>query len=516
MATPVILKIILTDGSSQRLTLRNGFPASIDDLMVEVKKQCGLEGNYRLQFMDPMFGNEFLNLTSVSELVDKGTLKATSVCSPVTEPLACSLSSVSDSNQSNGTVDTDILSPSESTSSRLFWPVVFHVPKFSYDAEFKLQEANLAYIQNGNVLVPDPKLKSAILEGLIQEIVQYKVYVCDKEIEQVAQSLVKKHPCLTEKGSCTGFGGWKVSLKYKLSNYRTQLRKLGCPEVVVNSLKYKPPGKCSSAYGVKKAKRAEVNFCPAYPSSETKESLEAMQKDLLLDVKKRDNRQVVKLKMEKTFALRRQEVVREAPMVEHFMARWPALFEVSEINAEFKRITTVPLQSKFLSQLDLHSDNLFKLFRQKGGQLARRLQTTIDQMAECDDIDAGREYVIKGLCIYMGEDPKSLVQEYVGMDEVSINGAIQGTTVGVYVLKQHAACDESEDVGIILEGIKVLQYLDNVPLAVAMLFGLMYSLNLSYPVDLRYTFEVIQKIFMELDGDKLSNKVLHLKNRLFQ
>ncbi|KAK0137721.1 hypothetical protein N1851_026088 [Merluccius polli] len=120
-------------------------------------------------------------------------------------------------------------------------------------------------------------------------------------MEHVAQSLIKMHPCLTEKGSCTGCGGWKTSLKYKLSNYCTHLRKLGCPEVTVNSLKNKPAGKRSAAFGVKKAKRAEVNFCPTYPSAETEESLEAMQKTQLLDVKKRNNREVVKLKMEKTF-----------------------------------------------------------------------------------------------------------------------------------------------------------------------------------------------------------------------
>lgn len=188
----------------------------------------------------------------------------------------------------------------------------------------------MAYIKNGTTLIPDPKMKSAILDSLVQEIVQYKVYVRDKEMEQVAQSLIQKHPCLTEKGSCTGFGGWKTSLKYKLSNYRTHLRKLGCPEVTVTSLKNKPAGNRSAAFGVKKAKRAEVNFCPAYPSTETVESLEAMQKALLWDVKKKNNREV-KLKMEKTFTHRRHEVVRDAPMLGDFMERWPALFEVSEV-----------------------------------------------------------------------------------------------------------------------------------------------------------------------------------------
>ncbi len=101
------------------------------------------------------------------------------------------------------------------------------------------------------------------------------------------------------------------------------------------------------------------------------------------------------------------------------------------------------------------------------------------------------------------------------MDEACIGEAIEDTTVGIYVLKQHAS-DELEDAGDVLEGIKELQCLENVPLAVAMLFGLMYALNLCSPADLHYTFEVVQNIFMELDGDKLSNKTLTLKNVLFQ
>ncbi|KAJ8334016.1 hypothetical protein SKAU_G00413350 [Synaphobranchus kaupii] len=499
METPVILKIILTDGSSQRLTISHGLPASIDDLMAEVTKQCGLHGNFRLQFKDSLFGDEFLNLTSMSEVEDKGTLRIIDLSrlttmqhdeistdlNPILNTQAFSPSQNDSSSLSSGSVDTDVLSSCESTSSRSSWPAVFHVPKFSYDAELKLQQANLAYLQNGAVHFPDPKLKSSILDGSVQEIVQYKVYVTDKEMEQLAQSLIKMHPCLTEKGSCTGCGGWKTSLKYKLSNYRTQLRKLGCPEVRVNSLQNKPAGKRIASFGVKKAKRAEVNFCPTYPSAESEESLEAMQKSLLLDVKNRNNRDVVKLKMEKTFAHRRHEVVRNVPMVEDFMARWPALFEVSEINAEFKRITTVPLQSKFLSQLDLHTDKMTRLLQKRGGQLGERLKTITAQMAD-------------------------------GMDENTITDAIADTTIGIYVLKEHASSDEPEDIGIVLEGIKVLQDLDNVALAVAMLFGLIYALNLSYPADLRYTFEVVQKIFMELDGGKLSNKALALKNRLYQ
>uniref|UniRef100_A0AAX7TN99 Uncharacterized protein n=1 Tax=Astatotilapia calliptera TaxID=8154 RepID=A0AAX7TN99_ASTCA len=101
------------------------------------------------------------------------------------------------------------------------------------------------------------------------------------------------------------------------------------------------------------------------------------------------------------------------------------------------------------------------------------------------------------------------------MDEDAINEAIEDTTVGIYLLKEQASADEQEDIGVVLEGIRVVKNLDNVAFAVVMLFGLMYALNLAYPADLRYTFEVFQKVFIELDGAKLSNKVLALKNRLF-
>lgn len=71
------------------------------------------------------------------------------------------------------------------------------------------------------------------------------------------------------------------------------------------------------------------------------------------------------------------------------------------------------------------------------------------------------------------------------------------------------------DLGVVLEGQKVLQDLTSVPYAAAMLLGLIYGLNLSYPSELRYTFEVLQKIILELDGNKLSNKIQTLKTKLF-
>lgn len=183
----------------------------------------------------------------------------------------------------------------------------------------------------GTLLSPSPKLKSQILQRLSEEIVKFKAYPSDLDLNDVAEALVKKHPCLREQGSFNGCYGWKISLKYEMANLRTRLRGLGCAEVMINSLKKKNQDKSMAALNVKKPKRAEVNYCPEHPKGETTESLENLRMELLSEAKKRNNDHVVALKMEKTFSFRRQEVLQGQPMIAEFKSRWPALFTAREV-----------------------------------------------------------------------------------------------------------------------------------------------------------------------------------------
>lgn len=63
------------------------------------------------------------------------------------------------------------------------------------------------------------------------------------------------------------------------------------------------------------------------------------------------------------------------------------------------------------------------------------------------------------------------------------------------------------DIGIVIEGETVLNELNSVTSACALLLGLIYVLNLAYPKSLRYTFEFFQKVLMELDVQKMSPKL---------
>ncbi|KAJ0051000.1 hypothetical protein NL108_012173, partial [Boleophthalmus pectinirostris] len=76
--------------------------------------------------------------------------------------------------------------------------------------------------------------------------------------------------------------------------------------------------------------------------------------------------------------------------------------------------------------------------------------------------------------------------------------------IGVYKIRDKRARpgDNMEDVGII-EQCTVLQDLQDVPTGCALLFGLLFIMNLSYPKKLRYTLEFYQKVLMGLDGKRL-------------
>lgn len=519
------LRVVLGVDNASKLTLPCGIPTSVETLKEDIKKHFGLSEDFRLQYRDVEFDNEYMNLTTTTDIKDKSTVKViyTGNYAPTEEPTAAYTVTPPVLDSSSSLPDTDILSSPGSSASSLSlrlqqWPSKFPIPQFCFDVQFQLDRAQQDYVRNGTVLDPGLKLKSDILEMLASEIAKYKVYPSGADIDQVAEALVREYPCLQETGSVTGHQGWKISLAHKMANYRTTLRNIGCPEVAINSVQHKrerEENPCRNA--VKKPHRAEVNFFPQYPTGETKESQEEERKELLVEVKKRDNEQIIKTKMEKTFAHRRREVIEDKPFIAEFKNRWPALFAVLEIDAEFARITTVPLLPTFMSSLDRYSVQLMRILRRKGGEAADRINTVMSPIGQTSLIEVKRESILKALMIYLREKPEDLIKEYIDVNVMEVADLDQ-VHIGIYkIIREGAQPDDSlEDVGIIIEQCIVLQDLKDVATACVLLFGLIYCLNLSYPKTLRYTFEFFQKVLMGLEDKKLSNKIQVLKNKLCQ
>ncbi|XP_048031552.1 uncharacterized protein LOC125258652 [Megalobrama amblycephala] len=216
----------------------------------------------------------------------------------------------------------------------------------------------------------------------------------------------------------------------------------------------------------------------------------------------------------------RREVVEDQPLVSTLKQRWPALFNEEQVYAEFRRINHLDLKSTFLTSLDNNSRGLLKLFRAKVIQRGDcDLETLLDNLDEqmADLTVQRRATALRGLPFYFKEhgticktilSSEALEHHKVGMkmgilEVVSSNSSTSRSLSDVV------------NVAIVLEEEVVLENMGDFVSAFIVLFGMLYALNMEYNKDLRYTFEFIQKVFLNM-GTECSKKVQTLMSKLLE
>ncbi|XDV37854.1 hypothetical protein PO909_007392 [Leuciscus waleckii] len=263
----MLLRVILGPENIHRLDLP-GKPSSLEELKDIICQKLEITRGITLQFEDPAFDNQLCNLNDISYLPDdKVTLK-------VFWEIELTLDTASMSSGS-----TASFSQCQRSSP---WPANFTIPTFSYELELRLRKGNEEYGKSEKPLKVTREMKIDILEKLAESMYTFSAYPSDNEYEKVAKALVVKHSCLSEPGPGTGWQGWKVSLKFKMANYRQKLRSTGCSEVQINK---RQRGKQGGT--LKKPKRAEINFLPDFPTGLDEAALEGERMWLEEELKKR-------------------------------------------------------------------------------------------------------------------------------------------------------------------------------------------------------------------------------------
>lgn len=76
MTGPVSFRVLFGgEDDARKLTIASGMPKSVDKLALEITTYFGVTEQFRIQYRDVEFGNEFLNLSSISDIQDRSTLK---------------------------------------------------------------------------------------------------------------------------------------------------------------------------------------------------------------------------------------------------------------------------------------------------------------------------------------------------------------------------------------------------------------------------------------------------------
>ncbi|RXN36558.1 sterile alpha motif domain-containing 3 [Labeo rohita] len=154
---------------------------------------------------------------------------------------------------------------------------------------------------------------------------------------------------------------------------------------------------------------------------------------------------------------------------------------------EFQRITNKNLPNTFYFELDRHIPQLMTLFRQKASKTGKTAQALAEILKIHDEQEESEPE--------LGNIPVAL------LTVIEDNGS--SSLLHYQPVK----------ICVVLES-EVVVHRPRLADGVLVMFGLIYTLHLSYPMGMTNTLEFIQKILLGLEDGKLSPKLETLKNDL--
>lgn len=95
--------------------------------------------------------------------------------------------------------------------------------------------------------------------------------------------------------------------------------------------------------------------------------------------------------------------------------------------------------------------------------------------------------------------------QHTDSEEEMIRSMTLGIITAVEDVTDPIPCD-CNDVTLVIEEAVVLRGLGDIPNAYVNMMGLLYALNINYPKNLKYTFEVIQRLLMNIGAEYLQCK----------
>lgn len=97
---------------------------------------------------------------------------------------------------------------------------------------------------------------------------------------------------------------------------------------------------------------------------------------------------------------------------------------------------------------------------------------------------------------------------------------LKGTKLGLFTFdgeKEAVSWPQQVfDVAVVVEETIVIHQLKSVACGLAKLMGVIYAFNLECPSALKYTFEFLQKVLMQIKPEQASARVYGLRNKMLR